>query len=290
MFFLINLKFHVMKRFLLLNIVLLIFVLTLEVKTQPPASDCYTTGPGCTETTKYSEVEVYPGCYIWAKYTIIKCTGSNEIQVKFESFGFDFTPYNPCLPFYNTLFPFYPNRNVVDDAYWNLTIESIKNEILNDLVDNHANSSTNGKADYLCGQNNFVAVTMYSKTCEAWCFKDAKLVTDPISGEPILPPFWSLSNFNESSIMVVAQQVSCNDVCCRLEREYCYTTTIIDGQVHYIRQMSEVKIPLGPIVSCENLEGGACNLPEGFDEYTPLPGQIPVYYYETDCDDTCGGE
>ncbi len=213
--------------------------------------DCYYNGQGCQVEETYDEVEVYPGCFIYVRYNVIRCPGAG-IQIDFLNYGFNHTSPNPCLPLYNQIFPFYPNRNVIDEVAWGSIEDYIKETILNKEVDKQVLISTNGKDDNLCGSSNVVTVTFHTSVCEAWCFKDAKFIADPITGNPILPiPFNPMVNIDPQEPIIVAQRITCTEYCCSTVREYCYEKVLIGGEYQYIKHYNETKSANNQYYPCE---------------------------------------
>lgn len=252
------------------------------------SSDCAFTGPLCTTNETYDEVEVYPGCFIYVRYDVITCPGGNT-QIVFLGYGFNFTSPNPCLPLYQQIFPFYPNRNIMDDMAWLGIKNYIQETIINKEVDKIASSSTNGKDDFLCGGTNIITITYHTKVCEAWCFKDAKFIADPITGNPILhAPFDNMVNVNPQEPIIVAQSVSCSEYCCASLREYCYEKVLIGGEFQYIKHYNETKTANNEYMGCDLVEPEECVLPPYYQPYL-IPGLLEPWFHVTDCFDKCDG-
>lgn len=148
------------------KIFITICIFLISITSMYSNDDCYFSGGACVETITYDEIEVYPNCYIYVRYKKIQCPGS-PLQIDFLGYGFNFVTPSPCLPLYSNLFPLYPNRSITDDIVWENIENTIKESVLNKEVNLIANSSTNGKDDYLCGQSNFILLQMRSVVCEA---------------------------------------------------------------------------------------------------------------------------
>lgn len=242
----------------------------------------------CIRSEKYDEVEVYPGCFIYVRYDEIRCPGI-PIQIDILNYGFNHTSPNPCLPLYNNLFPFYPNRNVVDDIVWGSIENYIKETIFNKIVDAEALKSTNGKDDYLCGGSNIITISFSTSVCAAWCYKDAKFIADPLTGNPILPgPFSSMVNVNPQEPIIVAQEISCSEYCCATIREYCYEKVLIGGEYQYIKHYNETKTANHAYPGCDLVEQDECVLPPYYEDFISL-GLNQPWFHVTECFDKCDG-
>lgn len=267
------------------KIVLIIFLCIFSYFTLYSNDNCYFSGGACVETTKYDEIEVYPNCYVYVRYMLIECPG-NPLQINFLGYGFNFSSPNPCLPLYSNLFPLYPNRNITDDIVWENIETFIKETILNKEINIMANASPNGKDDFLCGQNSFVLLQMKNVVCEAVCMRDAKIVTDPVTGNPILPADMNMINVDPTDPIIIVQKVACTHVCCIVERSYCYNKVLVNGQYEYILQYTETKTATEEYFGCQIANPDECVIPSYLTDYT-YPGLSSPWYYVGDCYDTC---